>query len=264
MTETIALNSVLFGEDFLGASPPIIILHGLFGSARNWQTMAQKLAQERSVFALDLRNHGDSPHTSSMSYPEMAADVIQFLDAHQIDSANLIGHSMGGKTAMDLALDWPDRIATLIIVDIAPIVYQHNYDELLANLHDLDLTAIKRRADANRLLGQVLDDDELRLFLLQNLIVKPGEPTRWRINLEAIERNVNHLVQYTPEGNNKQFSGPAHLIRGGLSDYVSEDYYPALTRLFPNLEIHVIDEAGHWPHAQKPQDFLETTQKILR
>ena len=174
MLDAITLHSVEFGKSSPSSSTPVLILHGLFGSSRNWQTLAQKLSAKHHVFTLDLRNHGQSPHCETMSYPQMAADVVRFMDDHQIDKARIIGHSMGGKTAMSMALASPQRVAQLVVVDIAPVAYRHNYDELLGNLQNLDLSQITRRSIANKMLGDVLDDDELRLFLLQ----KPCHQTR--------------------------------------------------------------------------------------
>ncbi|MGR8950578.1 MAG: alpha/beta fold hydrolase [Gammaproteobacteria bacterium] len=262
MAGEVKLNAVHYESDNGHELEPVIILHGLFGSARNWQTFAQKLAADFNVFALDMRNHGHSPHIRSMSYPEMSADIVHFMDHNSISRARFIGHSMGGKAAMNLALNSPQRVAQLVIVDIAPVKYKHDYVELLGNLRGLDLSQISRRAEANRLLGEALDDDELRLFLLQNLIVKPGQETRWRINLDSIRDNVNHLVQYVPDSGST-FSGPVDLIRGAQSDYVKESDYPVFERLFPSINFHVIANAGHWPHAQNPSAFLSAVRTIL-
>ena len=262
MTETLILNSTEFGNT-TQAAPPVLILHGLFGSSRNWQTFAQHLSRDHQVFTLDLRNHGNSPHSDSMSYTLMAADVVRFMDDNNIPRACLIGHSMGGKTAMSLALQNPDRVAHLVVVDIAPVAYDHNYEELLGKLTALDMTQIQRRADANKLLGEKIDDDELRLFLLQNLIVKPGETSRWRINLAGIHANVNHLVQYVPAKGDAKFSAPVDVIRGALSHYVNEKYFSAFERFFPTVNFHTIENAGHWPHAQNAEAFLTKVRQIF-
>lgn len=273
MSNMIALNAVSFpkqhaiesnlADSSLSSSPPVIVLHGLFGSARNWQTFAKNLSAEFTVFTLDLRNHGSSPHCDEMNYPDMACDVIRFLDDHQIETADVIGHSMGGKTAMTLALNFPKRVRRLAIVDIAPVSYSHNYEQLLGKLRGLNLDEIRRRSDANRMLREAIDDDELRLFLLQNLVVKAGEPAVWRINLNAIRQHVNHLVQYTPDDSSITFDGPTSLIRGELSDYVQDAHFPIIRRLFPMVQFHTIDGAGHWPHAQNAVDFLSCIRKIL-
>ena len=165
---------------------------------------------------------------------------------------------------MNLALESPDLIEHLIIVDIAPVAYEHNYDELLGKLRGLDLAQIDRRADANKLLGEVLDDDELRLFLLQNLIIKPGTVSRWRINLDAIRDNVNHLVQFTPDAATKIFHGATDVIKGAESGYVQEEYFPRFQALFPKVNLHTIENAGHWPHAQNPSAFLAKVNEILQ
>lgn len=258
-----SINSVCLHANEFGQGTPVVILHGLFGSARNWQTFAQKLAMGYRVFTLDLRNHGQSPHHAHMTYEDIAADVVKFLDDQDITEAVLIGHSMGGKTAMKIALEYPQRVNHLLIIDIAPVAYSHNYDELLANLDRLDLTAISRRTEANKLLAEVIDDDDLRLFLLQNLVVKPGERTYWRINLEAIRANVDHLVRYVPEKSIPPFLKPADLIRGSLSQYVQNSHLANFKALFPAITMHTIEGAGHWPHAQRAEDFLNVVQTIL-
>jgi esterase len=265
MNNTVSLHAVGFdGPHACGAgAAPVIVLHGLFGSARNWQTFAQHLSSSVKTYTLDLRNHGNSPHCDAMHYTDLAGDVIQFLDDHDIAEARIIGHSMGGKTAMQLALDSPERVKQLVIVDIAPVSYDHNYEQLLGNLHGLDLSQITRRADANRLLGEAIDDDELRLFLLQNLLIKAGQAAVWRINLDAIRLHVNHLVQYSPDDGISPYEKSTHLIRGGESAYVKEAYYPIIRTLFPAVQFHTIAGAGHWPHAQKPATFLECIRGIL-
>ncbi len=266
MSKTVALNSVAFGAPAateIAPKSPVLILHGLFGSARNWQTFAKKLSEDFAVFTLDLRNHGNSPHIDEMNYPDMALDVIRFLDDNDIQDAKIIGHSMGGKTAMTLALSFPERVQQLVIVDIAPVSYSHNYEALLGNLDQLDLGLIERRADANRMLGEAIDDDELRLFLLQNLVIKAGKPAKWRINLNAIRTNVNHLVQYKPSHTTMQYRGSTAFIRGRLSGYVQDSHLPQITALFPTADFHTIERAGHWPHAQNPTAFLSCIRDLF-
>jgi pimeloyl-ACP methyl ester carboxylesterase len=235
---------------------PVVILHGLLGSSSNWRSIARQLAQNARVFALDLPNHGDSPHVARMSYPAMADDVRAFLDAQAIDSATLIGHSMGGKTAMRLALDAPHRVHRLVVVDIAPTPSDHNHLPWLRAMAALDLTRVARRADADGLLAHAVPDPAMRQFLLQNLISSGGGFT-WRINLPAIESSLPALLDFPVDTGTRPYTGPTRFLRGAHSDYVQEKDAAAIHALFPRAEIVTIEDAGHWVHAEQPARFLE-------
>ena len=238
------------------AGPPILILHGLLGSASNWRSIAGRLAQSRRVLCLDLRNHGDSPHVDEMNYPVMADDVRAFMDAHAIESATVIGHSMGGKTAMRMALDSPRRIERLVVVDIAPTVSDHDHVPVLQAMASLDTTRIARRADAERMLEATIPDAGMRMFVLQNL-ASTDRGFAWRINLEAIERSLPALLDFPVDADTPPFDGPTLFVRGALSDYVRDHDEPTIRRLFPRAEIATVESAGHWVHAEQPALFLE-------
>ena len=238
------------------AGPPVVILHGLLGSSSNWRSIARRLAEHQRVFCLDLRNHGDSPHVDDMSYPLMADDVRAFMDSHAIESAVIIGHSMGGKTAMRLALDSPRRIDRLVVVDIAPTVSDHDHVPVLHAMASLDTTRIARRSDAERMLEAKIPDAGMRSFLLQNLAVTP-QGFAWRINLEAIERSLPALLDFPLEPDTPPFDGPALFVRGAQSDYVRARDEPTIRRLFPRAEIATVEGAGHWVHSEQPARFLE-------
>ena len=261
MSTTVALNAEAFGD---GA--PLLILHGLFGSARNWRSVAKTLSQSYSVYTIDLRNHGSSPHADAMSYSDMAADVVRFLDDRELECATIVGHSMGGKTAFEVALGNPERVAHLIAVDIAPTAYDHDYSAILSALTAMPLDQIQRRADANRMLEQLLEDEsesDLRLFLLQNLVIQRDQAPHWRINLAAIRASIDQLVGHQPAVGATPYTGPCDFIRGAQSPYVPAQEMPRFQQWFPRAELHTVTEAGHWPHAQNPQEFIACLQTIL-
>ena len=237
------------------AGPPVVILHGLFGSSSNWRSIARRLAERHRVFALDLPNHGESPHVDTMSYAAMAGDVVAFLDDHDIASATLIGHSMGGKTAMRLALDAPARVDRLVVVDIAPTVSHNDHLPWLRAMDALDVSRVTRRADAESMLEETIPDAAMRQFLLQNL-VSTGDGFAWRINLAAIENSLPALLDFPLDAGTRAFNGTALFLRGAQSDYVSQKDETVIRTLFPRAEIVTIEGAGHWPHAQQPARFL--------
>lgn len=237
------------------AGAPIVILHGLLGSSSNWRSIARRLAQTHRVYCLDLRNHGDSPHVDTMSYPAMAEDVRGFLDEHGIDTAAVIGHSMGGKTAMRLALDAPERVRHLVIVDIAPSVSHHDHLPVLDAMASLDLSRVGRRGDAETLLEVSIPDPGMRQFVLQNL-TSTATGFAWRVNLEAIARNMPALLDFPVAASTRPYAGPARFLRGARSDYLQDEDVPAIRALFPRAEIVTIEDAGHWVHAEQPARFL--------
>jgi pimeloyl-ACP methyl ester carboxylesterase len=238
------------------AGPFVVILHGLLGSSGNWRTIARKLGETHRVFCLDLRNHGASPHVDTMSYPAMADDVRAFLDDHGIDAATVIGHSMGGKTAMRLALDAPARVRRLVVVDIAPTVSRHDHGPTLTAMASLDLQRVTRRADAEAMLMASIPDAATRMFVLQNLAgARAG--FAWRINLEGIARSMPALLDFPVDPAAQPYPGPARFLRGADSDYVGPGDETAIRALFPRAEIVTVDGAGHWVHAEQPARFLE-------
>jgi len=242
------------------AGPPVVILHGLLGSSSNWRSIARRLAEQHRVFTPDLRNHGESPHVDDMSYPAMAGDVRAFLDEHAIDAATVIGHSMGGKTAMRLALDAPHRVDRLVVVDIAPTLSDHDHLPWLRAMASLDVSRITRRADAEGMLEAAVPDAAMRRFLLQNLASTAGG-FAWRINLEAIESNLPALLDFPVDADVQPFTGSALFVRGAQSDYLPPKDETAVRALFPRARIVTIEDAGHWVHAQQPARFLEALDK---
>jgi esterase len=247
--------------DEAGATP-LAILHGLFGSARNWASIAQRLAGRRLVIAFDLRNHGASAWAGGMEYGDMAEDVLAMLNERGYRRAALLGHSMGGKVAMLAALRDPDMFERLIVVDIAPVVYRPHHLGLVRAMRGLDLSGITRRSDADRRLAPQVPNAAERGFLLQNLVFDNGQ-ARWRLNLEAIERAMPQLTGFPPLPDSAVYPGPALFVAGGRSDYLLPEHEPAIRRRFPNGRLARIPDAGHWVHAEQPQAFLDIVEPFL-
>lgn len=245
----------------MGDGPPLVILHGLFGSARNWGAITRRLADIRQVHALDLRNHGASPWNESMTYADMAEDVADYMESRGLMPADILGHSMGGKTAMVLALSRPELIERLIVVDIAPVTYtRESYPAYLQAMQGLDLAHLHRRTDADAALAPVIQDDTLRAFLLQNLVSEQGQ-FRWRINLAGIARNLPDVVAFPSF--DASFPGPTTFLAGERSDYLRPRDEPAIRRLFPASQLIEIGQAGHWPHAEQPDRFVAVVRMAL-
>src|SRR4051794_20651344 len=230
-----------------GAGAPLAILHGLFGSGRNWTSIAKRLGAHHHVIAFDLRNHGASPWAKTMAYAEMAEDVRASLSALGHRRFALLGHSMGGKVATLTALRDPDAVERLVVADIAPVTYRPRHLRLVAALRALDLAGVRRRAEADALLAEAVPDPAERAFLLQNLVFDGGV-ARWRINLAAIGREMPILIGFPPIPLDTNYAGPALFIGGGCSDYLRPDDEPEIRRLFPRARIARIPEAGHWLH----------------
>jgi esterase len=256
------MSTVSLHAQVVGEGEPLVILHGLFGSARNWASIARRLAEIRQVHALDLRNHGNSPWADSMSYEEMAADVAASIEGVQRGPVDLLGHSMGGKAAMVLALTRPELIRRLIIVDIAPVPYPHDegFGRYLAAMRAIDLSRLQRRADADAALATAIPDPTLRAFLLQNLVSQHGH-FRWRANLDAIGANLPAITGFPDTG--EPFTGPTTFIAGERSDYIRPRDEIAIRRLFPEARLVEIGQAGHWAHAERPDRFVELVSEAL-
>lgn len=253
------LSCTIFPAVTPGDQPPLMIAHGLFGSGRNWGVIARRLSDVRRVITVDMRNHGDSPRFASQSYPEMAADLAEVIQAHG-GVADVMGHSMGGKAAMVLALTNPALIRKLIVADIAPVAYSHDQSHNIAAMAGLDLTGLASRADADQRLAATISDAALRAFLLQSLDLRAAPPG-WRLNLPVLLRDMPGIVGWpqTPG----QFDGPALFLTGADSLYVLPAHRPLIQAQFPNARFARIPGAGHWLHAEKPREFQETARLFL-
>lgn len=249
------LNAIERGpENGDGADlPPIVFLHGLFGRARNFGSFQKRLAGTQRTVALDLRNHGDSPH-GPMDYPTMAEDVFETLAHLGIGRARIVGHSMGGKTGMMLALTHPENVAKLLVADIAPGEggFASGHD-LAARLAALPLPEFLNRAEADALLATVIGEPDVRNLMLQNLEL--GKNPHWTIGIHEIAAAMPAIVGWPRLADGVHYDGPTLFVAGGNSDYIQPGNYPEMKRLFPAYTLEVIEGAGHWVHAEKPNAF---------
>lgn len=240
---------------------PILLAHGLFGQGRNLGALARRLAESRRVVTVDMRNHGDSPHDDDHSYAAMADDlagVIEDLGGR----ADLVGHSMGGKAALVMAMTRPELIRKLAVMDIAPIAYGHSQSHLIDALEGLDLGAISRRSEADGQLAEAIAPPGLRAFLLQSLDLK-AQPPEWRLNLPVLRAQMDAITGWPEDVPAGRFDGPAMALVGAESDYVDEAGEAALRRYLPQVRIVTLKNAGHWMHADAPEAVAETLALFL-
>jgi esterase len=245
-----------------GEGPPVVCLHGLLGSGRNWVGVANALAPRLEVVLPDLRNHGASPWSDEVGYPAMAEDVAGLLDELALPSARLVGHSMGGKVAMTLALTRPERVERLVVVDIAPVAYRHGFEGYINAMLAVDVDRLTRRAEADAALTPAVPDPSVRAFLLQNLEQRDGR-FAWRPNLQALLAGMGTITGVPDLPGARPYRGPCCFIRGARSDYVRDEHLPRIRALFPSAEVRTIEGAGHWVHAERPQAFLEALTGCL-
>ncbi len=245
-----------------GKGPALIILHGLFGSLDNWVSHAMRLAEYFSVYLLDQRNHGKSPHSPIWNYPVMAADLAEFMDQQGIFQAHLLGHSMGGKTVMQFAMDHPERIDRLIVADMAPKAYQPHHTALLEALMQLDLHQFETRSEANQALTPQIPDATVRQFLLKNLSRGSDKSYQWKFNLPVIYHNYPAILEAIEL--EYPLERPTLFISGAKSDYVQAADYPIIREGFPQAQFSSIEGAGHWLHAEAPDEFFERVLAFLQ
>lgn len=246
------LNVIEHGSDT--GRPPLLIAHGLFGSARNWGVIAKRLAATRRVVAVDMRNHADSPWMPTHSYEDLAADLAEVIDGRW----DVLGHSMGGKAAMVLALTRPEKVNRLIVADIAPVTYGHTQEHLIDAMEGLDLSAITLRSEADRALETSIPESGVRAFLLQSIDLREK---RWRLNLPVLRADMAQIRGF-PEFEG-QFDGPALFLSGATSSYVLPEHRDRIHALFPSARFAKIPGAGHWLHAEKPREFEAAAEAFL-
>lgn len=245
-----------------GSGPPVVVLHGLLGRARNWLTIARGLERHWTVHLVDLRNHGASPWSDEAGYAAMAADVAALIEQRVGGRTRLLGHSMGGKVAMTLALARPELVERLIVVDIAPVTYRQGYEDYIRAMQAVDLAAARKRADVDAALAAAVPEPGMRGFLLQNLESADGR-FRWQPNLAALLRAMGEIGSFPNELAGRIYAGPSFALRGERSDYIDAAGEAALRRLFPAIEILTVPGAGHWPHAEQPAAFLRLLEPCL-
>lgn len=259
---TVTLHHRISGE-----GKPLILLHGLFGSLENLGGVAQRLQDQWQIHALDQRNHGRSPHDDEMNYAAMADDVVAYMDKQGLDRAVLLGHSMGGKVAMQVALAHPDRVSGLIVADIAPVDYKPRHDAILEGMQAIDFTRIESRRDADAALKPHVDMEGVRQFLLKNLERVPesestgAEIFRWRLNLSVISACYGNLAK-APSATGP-YEGPVMFIKGADSAYIQARHEETIRRLFPHAQLKVIEGTGHWLHAEKVDTFATLCRRFL-
>lgn len=251
----IKLNYKSFGD-----GEPLVILHGLMGMLDNWQTLAKEYAKNFEVLILDARNHGHSPWEDELNYEVMMYDLLEFCHEHSLSEFHLMGHSMGGKTAMKFALNFPDFVEKLIVADIAPKAYPVHHHMILRGLSAIDFDRVKSRGEADEILAKYVPDEGVRNFLMKSMYWVEKGKLGLRFNLEAIKKNIERMGDEISDGG---FDGEALFIRGNKSDYVKDSDMDNISGQFPNCMFYTIEDAGHWLHAEKPEEFVKVTRDFL-
>ena len=246
-----------------GNGSPLIILHGLFGSGKNWQSLSKEFAEYFKVYTIDLRNHGLSFHDPEMDYENMAEDVYTLLKSLDISACRVLGHSMGGKTAMVLAHNHPQIVTHTLIADIAPVAYQHEYHHLLDPLLAIQLDRVNNRSHVDQILQSSIPESQLRYFLLQNLKRVDGL-WQWNTNLSAIKTHIRLITGFPKLTGEWRIDNPTCFIRGGNSDYIGASESATIHRHFSNVSIQTITGAGHWLHVEQPVKFIQKALQFLK
>lgn len=239
-------------------APTVLIVHGLFGSGRNWGVIAKRLSDKARVITVDQRNHGQSGWTKTHTYADMADDLAELI-VHLGGPVHVVGHSMGGKAAMVLAVQKPDLVERLVVGDIAPAAYTHSQMQFITAMREVDLTKLSRRSDAEAQLGKMGVEPALQSFFTQSLDV-PGK--RWRLNLDVLAQDMDKILSFPPL--ESAFHGPTLFLSGAKSDYVTAEHRPAIKRLFPSARFAKLPNAGHWLHADKPREFESALRTFLK
>ncbi|MCC6815324.1 MAG: alpha/beta fold hydrolase [Saprospiraceae bacterium] len=245
----------------LGEGNPIFILHGLFGSLDNWQTIANELMNHYSVYLIDLRNHGKSPHTDEMNYQLMAEDIVQLMIDTNLDRINLIGHSMGGKICFQLLKNYSEYLNKVMVIDIVPKEYKSGHDGVFKAMFSLDLERLTKRSDAEAILQEYITEPGVRQFILKNLYRISDHQFKWKLNLPVLFKAYDHIragIVFEMKNNT-----PIRIVSGGNSNYVNGDDINQLSKLFQDLSWKVIEGAGHWVHADKPKEVISEVNKFF-
>ena len=259
----------LFYRKF-GNGSPLIIIHGLYGSSDNWVSIGKKLAENFEVFLIDQRNHGKSPHSQNHNYQLLKEDLREFMDNQSIEKAIITGHSMGGKTAMFFAADYPDRVSKLIIVDISPLSYKTtNSYQLLAHstiiqaMYNLDFHGITSRKEIDDIMAKSIPENRIRQFLLKNIKRSKNNEYSWRLNIKTLKNELANIMDGFNENQTKITDFPVLFLKGENSDYILDNDKKAISLFFPFAKIETIPNAGHWLHAEQPDLFLEKIEEFI-
>ncbi|MEX0812860.1 MAG: alpha/beta fold hydrolase [Chitinophagales bacterium] len=244
-----------------GKGEPLIILHGLLGSLDNWQSIARKLSDDYKVYIVDQRNHGKSPHSEEHTFESMQQDLLELMDSEEIEKANILGHSMGGKTAMLFAIKNPDRVNKLIVVDIANKAYGRGHDDIFKALMAVPIDEIESRNEAEEVLAKYIPQKAIRLFLIKNLDrLGSSDNFTWKMNLDALWENYDRISEVLPNG---VFEGNVLFLKGEHSPYIQKADEALIKKQFPKAVIKTVPNAGHWVHAESPKEFLKILKAFL-
>lgn len=246
-----------------GSGQPIILLHGLLGTSGNWNSIAKRLSDSHHVFIPDLRNHGQSQHSPVFNYPVLVNDLLEFLNDQKLEKVTLIGHSMGGKIAMSFALEHFNRIASLVVIDISPggFPVRNIHDDVLNAMASINFDYVGTREDVDRELSRIIHSERIRLLILKNLYRTGKSRWAWRINLKAIDENITEITgELRHEG---VFNGMVMFIKGGQSDYIQQADESIIRKYFPQAVVETIEKAGHWVHADAPDELYGLLTNFL-
>lgn len=244
----------------LGSGKPLLILHGLFGSLDNWKTLGNRFAKDFTVYLIDQRNHGKSPHSREFNYHVMSDDLAEFIEDHSLENINLLGHSMGGKTVMTYAQEH-DKLAKLIVADISPKKYHPHHNNLVQAMEEVDFSKYSSRSDIEKILAKRIPNMGIRNFLMKNIYWREKGVLDWKINLPIIKHN---MIEIAGGIDTEEVDVPTLFIRGGKSEYIIEEDYLIIQNQFPNSEIKTIENAGHWLHAEEPDKFYQIVMAFLK
>jgi esterase len=244
-----------------GTSSTVILIHGMFGSLSNLGSLARHLANRFRIVSVDLRNHGDSPHDPFMDIPCMAKDIIELMDALNLQSAILVGHSLGGKVAMQVALNYANRVSKVVVADISPVAYKARQDSALDALEAVSKAVLSSRSQADKIAAQYVIDAQTRAFLLKNIVRAENGIYRLRLNMESILEYYASTLVAAPEG--ASYHGPSLFLKGEISAYIQTKHRPIMQNLFPNHDLQIMSGVGHWLHAENPDDFNSRVEEFL-
>jgi esterase len=259
-----------------GSGPPLIILHGLYGSSDNWITIGKAMAGNYTVYLLDQRNHGNSPHSDDHNYDLMKQDLLEFIIQHNLNKTNLIGHSMGGKTVMSFAADYPDRVSSMVVIDIGPKSYLKPggsgaetiaHENIIRGMLAVNPDELSDREEADAQLAEYIDIRRIRQYLLKNLVREKDGSYRWKVNVRTLEKDIHRLMDGLPLDDLKNHPGiggfPVLFIRGEKSPYILDEDIPSIQAMFPTANFVTIPEAGHWLHAEQPELLIKNLKYFL-